>query len=67
MKLLRKHIEAGRLSKPDGVPLYYPTGKSKAGITARRCVRGTSSTGTWCVFCVTFLSLAGTATISTHN
>ena len=39
VKLLRKHIEAGCLSKPDGVPLYYATGKSKAGITTCRCVR----------------------------
>ncbi|CAM9149525.1 unnamed protein product [Sphacelaria rigidula] len=44
INLLRKHIEAGCLSDPDGVPLYYATGKSAAGITTRRCVRGTNST-----------------------
>ncbi|CAN0516674.1 unnamed protein product [Laminaria digitata] len=42
--LLRKHIEADCLSDPDGVALYYTTGKNAAGITTRRCVRGTNST-----------------------
>ena len=66
VKLLRKHVEAGYLSKPDGVPLYYATGKSKAGIT-RRCVKRFQQYRGLCVFCVTFLSLAGTATISNHD
>ena len=67
VKLFGKHIEAGCLSKPDGVPRYYATtGKSEAGITTRRCVFQ-QYRGLVCVFCVTFLSLAGTATISTHN
>lgn len=44
VNLLRKHIEADCLSDPNGVALYYPTGKSTAGITTRRCVRGTNST-----------------------
>ena len=49
VKLLRKHIEAGCLSDPDGVPLYYATGKTEAGITTRRCVRGTNNTEVWSV------------------
>lgn len=42
--LLRKHIEGGCLSDPEGVPLYYTTGQNAAGITTRRCVRGTNCT-----------------------
>lgn len=48
---LRTHIEADCLSDPDGMPLYYTTGKNAAGVTTRRCVRGTNSTE------VCFLSL----------
>ncbi|CAN0113688.1 unnamed protein product [Laminaria digitata] len=44
VNLLRKHIEADCISDPDGVALYYTTGKNEAGITTRRCVRGTNST-----------------------
>ena len=44
VNLLRKHIQADCLSDPDGVPLYYTTGRSAAGITTRRCVRGTNCT-----------------------
>lgn len=44
VQLLRKHISDGCLSDPEGVPLYYTTGKTAAGITTRRCVRGTNST-----------------------
>ena len=44
VKLLRKHIKADCLSDPDGVALYYATGKTTAGITKRRCVRGANST-----------------------
>ncbi|CAN0310195.1 unnamed protein product, partial [Laminaria digitata] len=44
VNLLRKHIEADCISDPDGVALYYTTGKNAAGITTRRCVRGTNST-----------------------
>ncbi|CBJ28935.1 similar to Werner syndrome protein [Ectocarpus siliculosus] len=41
---LRKHIESDCLSDPHGVPLYYTTGQNAAGITTRRCVRGTNYT-----------------------
>lgn len=51
VNLLRKHIESGCLSDPEGVPLYYTTGKNKAGITTRRCVRGTNSTEVSFVWC----------------
>ncbi|CAN0338349.1 unnamed protein product [Laminaria digitata] len=44
VELLRKHISNGCLSDPEGVPLYYTTGTNAAGITTRRCVRGTNST-----------------------
>ena len=44
VKLLRKHIQGGCLSDPEGVPLYYTTGQNAAGITTRRCVRGTNCT-----------------------
>lgn len=47
--LLRKHIEADCLSDPDAIALYYTTGKNAAGITTRRCVRGTNSTEVWSV------------------
>ena len=50
VNLLRKHIEAGCLSDPDGVALYYTVGKNAAGITTRRCVRGTNSTEVWSVY-----------------
>jgi len=43
-ELLRKHISIGCLSDPEGVPLYYTTGTTAAGVTTRRCVRGTNST-----------------------
>lgn len=41
---LRKHIQDGWLSDPEGVPLYYTTGLNAAGITTRRYVRGTNCT-----------------------
>lgn len=44
VNLLRKHIQTGCLSDPEGVPLYYPTGQNAAGITTHRCVRGTNCT-----------------------
>ncbi|CAB1102728.1 unnamed protein product [Ectocarpus sp. CCAP 1310/34] len=44
VELLRKHIESGCLSDPERVPLYYTSGKNSAGITTRRCVRGTNCT-----------------------
>lgn len=44
VNLLRQHIEADCLSDPAGVPLYYTTGQNAAGITSRRCVRGTNCT-----------------------
>ncbi|CAN0318300.1 unnamed protein product [Laminaria digitata] len=44
VELLRKHISNGCLSDPEGVPLYYTTGTNAAGVTTRRCVRGTKST-----------------------
>eukprot|EP00752_Nemacystus_decipiens_P018513 g16598.t1 len=54
VKLLRKHIEGGCLSDPEGVPLYYTTGQNAAGITTRRCVRGTNCTEV--TVCVRLLS-----------
>lgn len=44
VKQLRKHIQDGCLSDPEHVPLYYTTGRNAAGITTRRCVRGTNCT-----------------------
>ncbi|CAM9748079.1 unnamed protein product, partial [Laminaria digitata] len=44
VELLRKHISNGCLKDPEGVPLYYTTGTNAAGVTTRRCVRGTNST-----------------------
>ena len=42
VRLLRKHIEAGCLSDPDGVAMYYVIGKTKDGLVNYRCVRGTN-------------------------
>lgn len=42
--LLEKHIQAGCLSDPDGVAMYYATGKNTVGLPTYRCVRGTNST-----------------------
>ena len=56
--LLRKRIEADCLSDPDGVGLYYTTGKNAAGVTTRRCVRGINSTEV--LFSRRLLSLPGT-------
>lgn len=42
VKLLRKHIEAGCLSDPEGVAMYYAVGKTKDGLIDYRCVRGTN-------------------------
>lgn len=44
VNLLRQHIKAGCLSDPEGVPLYYTTGQTAAGVTSRRCVRSTNCT-----------------------
>jgi len=43
IKRLRVHIEAGCLSDPSGVPLYFEAGKDSAtGYSLYRCVRGTN-------------------------
>lgn len=42
VELLRKHIEAGCLSDPDGVAMYYADGENKHGVPNYRCVRGTN-------------------------
>ena len=41
---LRKHIAAGCLGDPDGVAMYYSTGKTQDGLATFRCVRGTNAT-----------------------
>ena len=49
VNLLRMHIKADCLSDPDGAALYYTAGKNSAGITTRRCVRGTAQRFGLCI------------------
>lgn len=44
VKLLLKHIDAGCLSDPDGIDMYYAAGRTREGLTTYRCVRGTNAT-----------------------